>query len=134
MTVFPTAGHLVSWAGLCPGLRESAGKRKSTRVREGAPWLKPVLVQAAWAGQRKKNTYFKAQFRRLCTRRGPKKAVVAVAASMLTAAYYMLRDGTEYQDLGPDHFDVTNKARTTKSLVRRLEGLGYVVELKETAA
>lgn len=134
MKVFPTAGHLVSWAGLCPELRESAGKRKSTRVRKGAPWLKPVLVQAAWAAARKKNTYFRAQFYRLRTRRGPKKATVAVAASMLTAAYYMLRDGTEYQDLGPDHFDTTDKPRATKALVRRLERLGYAVELKETAA
>jgi transposase len=134
MTVFPTAAHLVSWAGLCPELRESAGKRKSTRVRKGAPWLKPVLVQVAWAAARKKGSYLKAQFLRLRARRGPKKAAVAVAASMLTAAYYMLRDGTEYHDLGAHHVDAADKARATKSLVRRLQGLGYIVELTENAA
>jgi len=134
MTPFPSAAHLLSWAGLCPQLKESAGKRKSTRLRKGAPWLEPVLVQAAWAGARKKDSYLRAQFARLKLRRGPKKAVVAVAASMLTAAYFMLRDGTVYQDLGPSYFDRVDRPRTTKSLVRRLEKLGYHVELKEIAA
>ena len=94
MRQFPTAGHLLSWAGLIPRLNESAGKRRSTRVRKGAPWLKPVLVQGAWAASRKKNSYFEAQFLRLKARRGPKKAAVAVAASILTTAYHMLADGT----------------------------------------
>ena len=102
---FPTAGHLVSWAGLCPRNDESAGKRRSTRLRKGAPWLKTTLVQCAWAASRKKASYLQAQFQRLRARRGPKKAICAVAASILTAAYHMLRDGTVYQDLGPDHFD-----------------------------
>ena len=104
MRQFPTAGHLLSWAGLIPRLDESAGKRRSTRVRKGAPWLKPVLVQCAWAASRKKNSYFEAQFLRLKARRGPKKAVVAVAASILTTAYHMLADGTCYQDLGAAYF------------------------------
>src|SRR5207245_5365318 len=91
MTVFPTPGHLVSWAGLCPRLDESAGKRRSTRTRASAPWLKTTLVQTAWAATRKKDSYFHAQFLRLKTRRGPKKAILAVAASMLTDVYYMLR-------------------------------------------
>jgi transposase len=134
MKQFPTAAHLVSWAGLCPQLRESAGKRKSTRVRKGAPWLKPVLVQAAWSAVRKKDSYLRAQFYRLKTRRGPKKAIVAVAASMLKAAFHMLRDGTLYRDLGGDHFDKTTKAKATKRLVRRLAELGYDVELKPAAA
>ena len=86
MRRFPTAGHLVSWAGLCPRLQESAGKRQSTRLRHATPWLKTTLVQAAWAGARKKGSYLQAQFLRLTARRGPKKAIVAVAASMLTAA------------------------------------------------
>lgn len=125
---------MVSWAGLCPELRESAGKRRSSRTRKGAPWLKPVLVQCAWAAARKKDSYFKAQFLRLRTRRGPKKAVVAVAASMLTAAYFMLRDGTAFEDLGSGHFDTKDKTRATRALVRRLEGLGYAVELRDQAA
>src|SRR5215218_3789972 len=104
MRRFPSAGHLLSWAGLCPRSDESAGKRRSTRLRHGAPWLKTTLVQCAWAAARKKGGYLQAQFQRLRTRRGPKKAICAVAASILTAAYHMLRDGTFYQDLGPDHF------------------------------
>jgi transposase len=134
MKQFPTAAHLVSWAGLCPQLRESAGKRKSTRVRKGAPWLKPVLVQAAWSAVRRKDSYLRAQFYRLKSRRGPKKAIVAVAASMLKAAFHMLREGTLYRDLGGDHFDKTAKEKVTKRLVRRLADLGYQVELKPAAA
>src|SRR4249920_4083883 len=92
MTRFATAGHLVAWAGLCPGQNESAGKRKSSRLRKGAPWLKTILVQCAWAATRKKDSYYGAQFRRLRAKRGPKKAICAVAASMLTAIYHMLKD------------------------------------------
>lgn len=134
MAQFPTSAQLVSWAGLCPELRESAGKRKSTRVRKGTPWLKPVLVQAAWSAARKKDSYMRAQFHRLRARRGPKKAIVAVAATMLNAAYYLLRDGTTYQDLGADYFDRAAKTRVTHRLVRRLEQLGYAVNLKEAVA
>ena len=105
MSRFPTAGHLISWAGLCPGNDESAGKRRSTRLRKGAPWLKTTLVQCAWSASRKKASYTQAQFHRLRARRGAKKAVCAVAASILTAAYHMLKDGTQYRDLGPDHFN-----------------------------
>ena len=94
MSSFPTAGHLLSWAGLTPRLDESAGKRRSTRLKKGAPWLKPALVQCAFAAARAKNTYLQAQFLRLKARRGPKKAAIAVAASILTAVYHMLRDGT----------------------------------------
>ena len=129
MTRFPTAGHLVSWAGLCPRSDESAGKRRSTRLRKGAPWLKTVLVQCAWAASRKKASYLQAQFHRLRARRGPKKAVCAVAASILTAAYHMLKDGKPYQDLGPDHLDRRSKEVQARRLVRRLANLGYAVEL-----
>src|ERR1700747_1375899 len=100
MSRFPTAGHLLAWAGLCPGQNESAGKRKSSRLRKGAPWLKTMLVQCAWAASRRKDSYYKAQFNRLRSKRGPKKAICAVAASMLTAIYHMLKDGTLHQDLG----------------------------------
>ena len=102
MAVFPSAGPLLPWAGLCPRLDESAGKRRSTRTRPGAPWLKTTLVQIAWPACHKKHSYFQAQFLRLKSRRGPKKAIVAVAASKLTAMYSMLRDGVEFRDLG-DH-------------------------------
>jgi transposase len=130
MSRFPSAAHLVSWAGLCPRNDESAGKRRSTRLRAGAPWLKTVLVQAAWAASRKKDSYLKAQFHRICMRRGPKKAVVAVAASMLTAAYHMLQRGVLYEDLGPNHFDRRDKDKIAKRLIRRLEELGLKVEVK----
>ena len=130
MTRFPTASHLVSWAGLCPRLDESAGKRHSTRTRPSNPWLKTTLVQAAWAAARKKDGYLHAQFLRLKSRRGPKKAIIAVAASMLTAAYYMLRDGVDYRDLGADHFDRRDKAKLAKRLVARLHDLGFNVELR----
>lgn len=133
MSRFPTAGHLVSWAGLCPRNDESAGKRRSTRVRQGSPWLKTTLVTAAWAAARKKDSYLRAQFLRLKARRGPKKAILAVAASMLTAAYYMLRDKVEYRDLGPDHFERRNNSKVIARLVQRLQDLGCHVELKHAA-
>src|SRR5215212_1525326 len=128
MRRFPTAGHLLSWAGLCPRSDESAGKRRSTRLRKGAPWLKTALVQCAWAASRKKDGYLRAQFQRLRARRGPKKAICAVAASILTAAYHMLRDGTFFQDLGPDHFDRRAKGDRTARLVRHLTALGYTIQ------
>jgi len=130
MSKFPSAGHLLSWAGLCPRLDESAGKRRSTRTRQGAPWLKTTLVQIAWAAARKKDSYFHAQFLRLKSRRGPKKAIVAVAASMLTDAYYMLRDGVEFHDLGDQYFVQRDKERLTKRLLQRLHELGVEVEVK----
>src|SRR5690242_20550829 len=126
---FPTAGHLVSWAGLCPGNDESAGKRRSARLRKGAPWLKTTLVQCAWAASRKKASYLQAQYHRLRGRRGARKAVCAVAASILTAAYHMLKEGTAYRDLGRDHFDRRAKEVQARRLVRRLADLGYTVEL-----
>jgi transposase len=125
MSRFPTAGHLVSWAGLCPRNDESAGKRRSTRLRKGAPWLKTTLVQCAWAGTRKKGSYLQAQFQRLRHRRGPKKAVCAVAASILTAAYHMLRDGTFYQDLDPDHLRRATPEAQASRLARQITKLGF---------
>ena len=133
MSRFPTAGHLISWAGLCPRNDESAGKRRSTRLRQGAPWLKTTLNQAAWSATRVKTGYLRAQFLRLKSRRGPKKAIMAVAASMLTAAYYMLRDDVDYRDLGNDYFDRTDRSKAARRLVKRLGDLGYAVEIKEAA-
>ena len=134
MSRFPTAGHLISWAGLCPGNDESAGKRRSTRMRKGAPWLKTTLIQCAWAAARKKGSYLQAQFYRLRARRGAKKAVGAVAASILTAAYHMIANGTFYQDLGADHFERRTKPSHVKRLVAKLQNLGYEVEIKPLAA
>ena len=130
MSRFPTAGHLLSWAGLCPRNDESAGKRRSTRLRKGAPWLKTTLVQCAWAAIRKTGSYLQAQFRRLRARRGTKKAICAVAASMLTAAYHMLKDGTEYRDLGASHFDQRSKQSQARRLIKRLQDLGIAVDIK----
>lgn len=133
MSRFPSAGHLLSWAGLCPRNDESAGKRRSTRVREGSKWLKTTLVQAAWAATCVKDTYLRAQFLRIKSRRGPKKAILAVAASILTAVYFMLRDGVEYRELGSNYFDHLDKKKTVARLVRRLNDLGCEVELKNVA-
>jgi transposase len=134
MSRFPTAGHLISWAGLCPKNDESAGKRRSTRMRKGAPWLKTTLVQCAWAASRKKASYFQAQFHRLRARRGAKKAIGALAASILTTVYHMLISGELYHDLGPDHFDLRAKARQTSRLVMRLQNLGYAVQITPLTA
>jgi len=133
MSRFPAAGHLVAWAGLCPGQNESAGKRKSFRLRKGAPWLKTTLVQCAWAASRKKDSYYKAQFNRLRSKGGPKKAICAVAASMLTAIYHMLKDGAEHHDLGPDHFDRRSTDLKAKRLVSQLAKLGFKAELHPIA-
>lgn len=124
---FPSADSLVSWAGMCPRSDESAGKRRSTRIRKGAPWLKTTLVQAAWGAVRSKNTYLRALFHRLKARRGAMKAIVAVAASMLRSAFYMLSRRVPYHDLGPSHFDQRNRTRTVSRLLKRLKDMGVDV-------
>jgi transposase len=127
MSRFATPAHLRSWSCLCPRNDESAGKRRSTRLRPGGNWLKTTLVQAAWAAIKVKGSYLQALFRRLSPRRGAKKAIVAVAASMLTAIWHMLRDGTAWNDLGADYFDRSNPKKTATRLIRRLHQLGYTV-------
>jgi transposase len=134
MSRFATDAHLRSWAGLCPRSDQSAGKRRSTRLRKGAPWLKAMLVQCAWAATRSKGTYLHAQYLRLRSRRGPKKAICAVAASILTAAYHMLKDGTFYNDLGSAHFDRRRPETQARRLVKRLADLGFSVQLKPVAS
>jgi transposase len=129
MSRFATAGHLISWVGLCPRNDESAGKRRSTRLRKGAPWLKTMLIQCAWAASRRKGSYLQAQYHRLRARRGAQKAICAVAASILTAAYHMLKDGTCYHDLGSDHFRRGSKEKQTQRLLKRLSDLGYAATL-----
>jgi transposase len=125
MSRFPTAAHLISWAGLCPRNDESAGKRRSNKMRKGAPWLKTMLVQCAWAAKKKKDSYCGAQFQRLRHRRGPKKAICAVAASMLTAIYHMLTNGVIYQDLGAGHFQRRSPETQALHLAKQIAQLGF---------
>jgi transposase len=134
MARFPTASHLISWAALCPKSDESAGKHRSTRVRKGAPWLKTTRVTAAWAEVRVKGAYLQAQFLRLRARRGAKKAILAVAASMLTAAYHMLKNSVAYHDLGADHFSRRDRSKAIQRLLGRLNDLGCEAQLNSQAA
>ena len=129
MTRFPTDAHIASWAGVCPGSNESAGKRKSGKTTKGNRWLRAALGQAAWAASRTKNSYFRSHFRRLVGRRGKKRAIVAVGHSLLVVIYHVLLTGRPYQDLGVDYFDKLDAARIVRSHVRRLESLGYKVTL-----
>jgi len=124
MSRFPTEGEN----------DESAGKRRSTRMKKGAPWLKTTLVQCAWAATRTKETYLHAQYLRIRSRRGAKKAIGAVAASILTAAYHMLKNGTLYQDLGANHFDKRAQGKHVLQLVNRLKNLGFAVQITPMAA
>ena len=130
MSRFPTAGHLSAWAGVAPGNCESAGKRLSGRVRPGNPTLRAGLTQAAHAASRTRGTYLSSQFHRLAGRRGKKRAILAVAHSILVAAYHMLVRKEPYQDLGHDYFDQLKPALTAKRLVGRLETLGFQVTLQ----
>jgi transposase len=133
MSRFPTGAHLASWAAVCPGSHESAGKQMSGRTRKGSPWLKAVLVEAALAASRTK-TYLGTQYRRLAARRGARRAAMAVAHTILLIAYHLLKDGGSYEDLGSDYFDQRNRQRAEKRLIRRLEGLGYTVALTPSTA
>lgn len=133
MNRFPSAAHAASWAGPAPGKNESAGKNRSGKITPGNRHLKAMLVQAAHAVSRTKDNYLAAQFRRLAARRGKKRAAIAVAHSILVIAYHMLRDGTEYRDLGGDYFDKRNKEKLQRNLVSRLEGLGLKVMLEPAA-
>jgi transposase len=135
MRRFPSSKHLASWAGLCPGNHESAGKRTSGKPTGGDTWLKAVLGEVAWGISRlREHTYLSAQYHRIARRRGKKKAVVAVAHSVLVIAYHLLATKQPYRDLGADYFDKLDKARIERHHVNRLKALGYEVELKPTAA
>jgi transposase len=129
---FPTVRHLASWAGLCPGNDESAGKRRSGRTRKGSPWLRTALVEAAQAAARSKDTYLAAQYRRLAARRGAKRAAVAVAHSLLVMVYALLTQHVTYHELGGQYFDERDRQSVQRRLVRRLEALGYAVSLQPT--
>jgi transposase len=134
MSRFPTAGHLASWAGMCPGNNESAGKHRSGRTRYGSKWLRIALVEAAQAAGRSKNTYLAAHYARIRGRRGPRKAAVAVGHSILVIAWHLLSTGQTYTDLGGDYFD---KRRTSSAhqrrLIAQLEAMGHKVTLEPAA-
>jgi len=136
MNQFPTAEHLASWAGMCPGNNESAGKRKSGKTTKGSRWLRQMLTQAAWAASHTKGTYLAAQFRRLATRRGKKRALVALGHTLLVIMYHLLKRRTTYQELGGDFLERLEPDRLTRQLVQRLEKRGHDVTLrpKEDAA
>jgi transposase len=136
MDQFPQAANLASWAGLCPGNRESGGKSQGGRTRKGNRWLRRMLVQAAWAASRKRGSYLRAQYRRLKGRRGAKRAAVAVAHTLLVISYQVIKRGVSYQELGEHYFDRLKPEELTRSLVRRLERLGHKVtlEAKDDAA
>ena len=130
MSYFPTARHIASWAAICPGNNESAGKKKSGRTRHGNKWLRTALVQAARAAVRQKDSYFGGLYRRLVVRRGDQKAIVAVAHSLLVTIYHMLRDHADYADLGADYFAKRNTEATRRRSIKELERLGYKVTLE----
>jgi transposase len=134
MRVFPTAGHLVSWAGLCPGHDESAGKRRSGRTRKGSKWLRVALLEAALAATHSNDTYLAAQYRRLKARRGHGRASIAVCHSILAAAWHILQTGEIYRDAGGDYFTRLNPELQTRRLIKQLEALGHHVILHEVAA
>jgi len=130
MARFPTAAHLASWAKVCPGNNESGGKGRSGATGQGNPWLRSILVEAAWGAVNTKGSYLKAQYHRLAARRGAKRAIVAVAHSILVILYHLLRHGTTYQDLGGNYLDERDHQGTLRRSVRPLEGLGYKVTLE----
>lgn len=134
MSRFPTADALVSWAGLCPGQDESAGKHRSRKLKKGGQWLKATLVQAAWAAVKKKDSYFHAKYLRIKRRRGSKKAAIAVAAAMLTAIYYMIQRDEDYHDLGGDYFERFDSQLLARRLIHRLHELGLDVVVRTRAA
>jgi transposase len=133
MSRFPSADHLAAWAGVAPGNHERAGKRTSGKTRQGNRFLRTVLVQAAHAAARTKSTYLSAQYRRLATRRGKKRAIMAVAHSMLVMAYYMIQRQEPYREAGGDFFDRLQPEDTARRLVKRLEHLGYHVTLQNSS-
>lgn len=131
MGQFPTDGHLVSWAGMCPGRNESAGKKRSSKTTNGNKWLRRTLVEAAWAAVRSKNTYLAALYKRLAPRRGKNRAIIAVARTILQAAWHILSKQIEYRELGANYSERLNKNKTRDYFVNRLQRLGYNVELKQ---
>jgi transposase len=133
MEQFPSAQHLASWAGICPGQNESAGKRKSGTIRDGNRWLRRALCQAAWAASHKKDCYLSSQFKRIAARRGAKRALIAVAHSTLVIVYKMLKTAKSYRELGGDYLEQINKQHLQAYLLRKLERLGLTVTVQPAA-
>lgn len=129
MNVFPDEHHLSSWTGICPGNEESGGRRLRSRTRKGNRWLRRALAEAAWAASHTKNTYLSAQYRRLAARRGKKRALLAVGHSILVIVYHLLKEGVAYHELGADYFNRLEPERLRRYLVKRLQSMGYAVEL-----
>lgn len=129
MARFPSDAHLASWAKLCPGNNESAGKRKSGRTGHGNRWLRSILVQVSWAAAHTKGTYLSALYHRIAARRGAKRAIIAVAHAILSIIYSMLRNNTTYQDMGENYFDQRDRERVIRRASRRIESLGYIVTI-----
>jgi transposase len=134
MTRFPSAKHLASWAGMCPGNYESGGKRLNGKPRKGSRWLRQVLVEAAHVAAKTKQTYLAAQYRRIAARRGKKRALMALGHTILIMVYYVLTRKQPYQDLGTAYFDKLEQHRVQQRLVHRLERLGYQVSLQPSMA
>lgn len=134
MTVFGDAAHLASWAALCPGNRESGGKRISGKTRKGNRYVRRVLCQSAWAASHKKDSHLAALYRRVRSRRGEQKAIMAVAHQLITIIFHIIRDGSVYKELGANHYDQQNKPKVTRKLVDRLQKLGYYVTLQPIEA
>ena len=131
MSRFPTAAHLASWAGMCPGQHESAGKRRSGRTRKGSPWLRHCLVEAAHGAAHTKNKYLRSQYHRIAAHRGKKKALMAVGHSILVISYHLLTRQQPYRDLGANYFDERDRQAVTKRCVTRLQKLGYEISLEK---
>ena len=129
MNRFPTAGHISSWAGVCPGNNESAGKRRSGKTRKGNKILKSTLVECAQSAVRRKDTFFYAQYQRISMRRGKKRAILAVAHSILISIYYMIKEDKEYEDLGADFYNKFNKEKKANAYMKKLKELGYDVQI-----
>ena len=134
MDQFGSAERLSSWGGMCPGNNESAGKKKSGKTRRGSVWLRRVLCEAAWAASHCKRSYFRAQFHRLAGKKGKKRALIAVAHSVLVVAYTLLKRGCAYQDLGTDYFERINQDQLTRYHLKKLQRLGYTVTLATNTA
>jgi transposase len=134
MAPLDTAEQAASWSCVCPGNHESAGKQRDGRTRKGNPWLRSAICEAAWAASHTKKSYFHAQYARICARRGPKRALMAVAHSMIIVGFYLIKHDLEFKDLGADFFDRRNREHATRRAVKRLTALGYTVHLEEAVS